>query len=200
MSIETLEELRERLAEAQASLDRAEEEAAKIERLHAGIPDDDEGPELVEPGIDDIKMDKHGGVWIGDERVGGADIIINEIDPITDSAFKNLKLSPRDLQLIGERSRDDAGRFTANPEPEEPFWRTPCGCCGEVIDMNKVNPLRPMWNQETGEGFVEHICRCGETLITQGDELPGEVQLKALENDAVMDIVIRDYMERPPKW
>ena len=196
MSIETLEELREKLDEAAESLDRAQREHEKIERLHAGIPDDDDdGPELVEDGIDNFTRDAEGGIWIGNERIGGPDVIDNA-DPHL--ASSNFGVSPAELQRLGlSRSRDDHGRYLPNPTAVEPLYRVPCEGCGEVIDMNKVNPLRPMWDQRTGQGFIEHDCRCGEKLITQGDELPGEVQQKAIENSEIMDIIIEHYMERP---
>jgi len=199
MSIETVEELRERLDEAQASLDRAEEEAAKIQRLHAGIPDDDEEQpeyELVNPGIDDFKVDNKGGIWIGNERVGGADVVVEDVNP------NPLGLSPAALQSIGIRTRDEAGRFasTVAPEPEAPLWTTPCEVCSTCTDMTKVNPTGVAFDRSTDQPYILHSCRCGADRYTESDGVSDEIQRKALFESEVLAEILEHHMERPPKW
>jgi hypothetical protein len=198
--IEALEQelakTQEALAASQALNTREEE---KAETLGVFTNAEGEPVELYNHGIDNFTSDPATGrYYIGDDDIGGPDVI-SDYDPNIDSAVKNLKLSPRDMQLIGERSRDERGRYAADPEPERPRITEPCRC-GECVDIRQANITGARWDPETGEAFVRHLCKCGEQRLTHADETPDDIQRRALFETEVMDEIIENYMERPPRW
>lgn len=180
----------------------SEEQKAQMFGDHQPADDEEgeggEGYTLTNPGVDDFTVDSTGGIWCGDERIGGPDTLDNH-DPNTDSAFKSLELSPRDLQLIGERSRDAQGRYTADPELEQPQYTVPCSC-GSCVDINQANITGAAWDTETGQAYVQHTCRCGEERLTFADEISDRVQQKALDEAMLLADILENHMERPPKW
>jgi hypothetical protein len=202
MSIETIEELRERLAETEEALARAEREQEKVERLNLGLDDeDDEGPEFVVTGVDDFKVDKQGGIWCGGERIGGPDIS-KDYDPNTDAAYKNLHLSPRDMQLIGQRSRDEAGRYVAvvAPEPETPLLRGSCPDCHSSPNLNLINPTGSCYDTEQNQAYVKFDCRCTKPLLHEADEIVDRVQAAAIEADELMAYLEEECIRANRSW
>jgi hypothetical protein len=99
------------------------------------------------------------------------------------------------MQLAGQRSRDEQGRYVADPEPEPPMITEPCSC-GRCVDIYKANIIGSAYDPEAQEAYVRHLCKCGCERLSFASACPDAVQEKAIENDEVMEIIYRDYMPR----